>query len=173
MKLEHKKQIVNKLIEDLQNADSVVLFDYSGIQTPQLNSLRRSLEKNQAKLSIVKNTLIERALRLVKNDYQNKLVGPTALVIAQGDPLPPIKDFKEFSEENEQITIKFGFFEHNIVTASEVEELAAIPGQKILLTKLAVALNTPIQKAVAVQHGLLSKFVRTISAISNEKDEGR
>ena len=49
--------------EDLEKAKVAVVAEYRGLTVEQLSGLRRDLYKQDAKFSIVKNTIIKRAIK--------------------------------------------------------------------------------------------------------------
>ena len=60
--LESKKAVVAALEEQLKNAQSGVLVDYSGITVEQDTALRVTARQAGITYSVVKNTMVRRAL---------------------------------------------------------------------------------------------------------------
>ena len=60
--LESKKAVVAALVEQLKNAQSGVLVDYSGITVAEDTELRAKLREGEVKYGVVKNNMVRRAL---------------------------------------------------------------------------------------------------------------
>ena len=90
MPSEKKIQIVEQLKEKLAKAKGVVLTDYQGLSVPEVEVLRKSLQEAGAKYQIVKNTLLNLALKDSGHEpraMSYELTGPTAVVLSYEDEI--------------------------------------------------------------------------------------
>ncbi len=150
--LNQKKEEVKKLAEKMKNAKLILLTDYRGINVTDDTQLRRDLRNANASCSIIKNNITRRALAECKIEgLDEQLVGPTAVIISDGDYLEPSKVIYKFSKDNEFYKIKGGVIDGNVMTAEEIITLAKLPSREVLLSMLAGALLSNISKvAVAL-----------------------
>ena len=82
---------------------------------------------------------------------EDKLVGPTAVIMTNEDYLETTKAIYKFSKENDYYKIKGGVVEGKVMTAEEIITLAKLPSRETLLSMLAGALLGNISKvAVAL-----------------------
>jgi large subunit ribosomal protein L10 len=99
------------------------------------------------------------------------LKGPTSVIVAGEDIVAAAKVIKDFTEEHETLQVKGGILEEQILTAEMVKKIAGLPSREVLLTQLAVALNSPISGLVMTLNGLNRKLVMVLEAIRKEKEK--
>lgn len=134
--IEQKSQVVSEIKDKLDNARSVVLFDYRGLTVSEVNELRRALKEAGASYKVYKNTLLVRALNDSNKELENYLAGPSAISFSD-DELAPVKVISEFAKEHDALELKAGIVEGKVATAAELAQYAAIPSREGLLTMLA------------------------------------
>jgi len=151
--LNQKKEEVKKLAEQMKDAKLILLTDYRGINVTDDTILRKDLRGVGAKYSIIKNNITRRALAECGIEgLDEKLEGPTAVVMSSEDYLEPSKVIYNFSKDNDYYTIKGGVVDGKVMTADEIVTLAKLPSRETLLSMLAGALLGNISKvAVALE----------------------
>ena len=157
--LNQKKEEVTKLANKIKEAKLVLLTDYRGINVEDVTGLRADLRKSNAEYSVIKNNITRRALAEAGLEgLEDKLVGPTAVIMSNEDYLEPSKTIYEFTKNNEYYKIKGGVVDGKVMTAEEIITLAKLPSKETLLSMLAGALLANIQKlAVAVDQVRIQK----------------
>lgn len=150
--LNQKKEEVKKLAEEMKEAKLILLTDYRGINVTDDTTLRKDLREVGAKYTIIKNNITKRALAECGIEgLEEKLEGPTAVVMSSKDYLEPSKIIYNFSKDNEYYQIKGGVIDGKVMTAEEIITLAKLPSRETLLSMLAGALLSNISKvAVAL-----------------------
>lgn len=157
--LNQKKEEVSKLAEQMKEAKLILLTDYRGINVTDDTNLRRDLRGAGAKYNIIKNNITKRALAECGIEgLEEKLEGPTAVVMSSEDYLEPSKIIYKFSKDNEYYTIKGGVIDGKVMTPEEIVTLAKLPSRETLLSMLAGALLGNISKvAVALEQVRIQK----------------
>ncbi len=157
--LKQKEQEVDELAAKMKDAKLVLLTDYRGITVTDVTNLRSSLRKANGEYKVIKNNITRRALeKLGVEGLEDKLVGPTAVIIGNEDYLEPAKAIYEFTKENEFYKIKGGIVEGKVMTAEEIITLAKLPSKDTLVGMLAGALLGTISKfAVALDQVRIQK----------------
>lgn len=157
--LNQKKEEVSKLAEQMKEAKLILLTDYRGINVIDDTTLRRDLRNAGAKYTIIKNNITKRALAECGIEgLEEKLEGPTAIVMSSEDYLEPSKVIYKFSKDNEYYTIKGGVVDGKVMTSEEIITLAKLPSRETLLSMLAGALLGNISKvAVALDQVRIQK----------------
>ena len=150
--LNQKKEEVKKLAKRMKEAKLILLTDYRGINVTDDTTLRKDLRNANATYDVIKNNITRRALAECGIEgLEDKLEGPTAVVMSNEDYLEPSKVIYNFSKDNEFYQIKGGVIEGKVMTAEEVITLAKLPSRETLLSMLAGALLGNISKvAVAL-----------------------
>lgn len=157
--LNQKKEEVTKLATEMKEAKLILLTDYRGIDVVNDTDLRRNLRGVNANYRVIKNNITKRALAEAGIDgLEDKLAGPTAVIMSNEDYLEPAKAIYEFAKKNEFYKIKGGVIEGKVMTAEEIITLAKLPSRETLLSMLAGALLGNISKiAVALDQVRIQK----------------
>jgi large subunit ribosomal protein L10 len=170
----HKETVVSHLNDTMNDAGAVVLADFTGINVEQMTELRRRMREAGITFTVVKNTLLRRALHDIGVDSEEGIFGllngPTAIAYA-ADEIAPAKILKDFSKENKGIPVlKGGFVSGRTFSVNEVVSLADMPSREELLSKILGSANAPLQGFVMVTSGVIRKFLYAVNAISESKE---
>ena len=157
--LNQKKEEVTALANKIKEANLVLLVDYRGINVEDVTNLRTSVRNTNAEYKVIKNNITRRALAEAGIEgLEDKLVGPTAVIMTNEDYLETTKAIYKFSKENDYYKIKGGVVEGKVMTAEEIITLAKLPSKDTLLSMLAGALLGNISKlAVALDQVKVQK----------------
>ena len=159
--LNQKKEEVTKLAEEMKNAKLILLTDYRGINVTDVTDLRTNLRNTNATYRVIKNNIIRRALQEAGIEgLEDKLVGPTAVIMSNEDYLEPSKAIYTFSKDNDYYKIKGGVIEEKVMEAEEIITLAKLPSREVLLSMLAGALL-----------GNISKIAVALNEVKKQKEE--
>ena len=164
--LNQKKEEVSKLAAEMKEAKIILLTDYRGINVTDVTNLRTDLRNVNAKYTVIKNNITRRALAECGIEgLEDKLVGPTAVIMSNEDYLEPAKAIYNFTKNNDYYKIKGGVIEGKVMTAEEIITLAKLPSRETLLSMLAGALRGNISKvAVALDQVRIKKEAGAESA---------
>lgn len=168
-----EKEVKVKAIKEVFSQGAGLIFaDHTGLTVEEAVIVRDKLAENQAYLRVLKNTLALIAAKEVFTDLdlEQLLKGPTSVIVAGEDIVAAAKVIKDFTEEHETLQVKGGILEEQILTAEMVKKIAGLPSREVLLTQLAVALNSPISGLVMTLNGLNRKLVMVLEAIRKEKE---
>ena len=159
--IKQKEEEVNKLADKMKDASIVLLTEYRGINVADDTELRRSVRKANAEYCVIKNNITKRALNKIGiTDLDDKLVGPTAVIISSEEYLPSLKAIYKFSSDNEFYKIKGGVLEGKAISVEELVTLAKLPSREELIAKLAGCLLANV-----------SKLAATLDAVRVKKEE--
>ena len=159
--LNQKKEEVKELAEKMKNAKLILLTDYRGINVTDDTALRKDLRNANATCRVIKNNITRRALQECGIEgLEDKLVGPTAVIMSSEDYLEPSKAIYKFSKDNEFYKIKGGVIDGKVMTAEEIITLAKLPSRETLLSMLAGALL-----------GNISKVAVALNEVKKQKEE--
>lgn len=153
---------------ELEGASILLLLDYRGLSVAEIKALRVALAKegDDATLRVVKNTVMKRAI--ADGEYAELaelLKGPSALVIAKGDQIQPVKALRKYLKDNKKENeIRGGLMEGRALSAAEVKSLAEMPSLPELQAKLAGAIASPTV-------GLVNVLASPLRALANVLDQ--
>ena len=173
MKKDEKKFFVENLTEELQEANSVVLVDYSGLNVKAQQDLKKQLKAVGSKMLVVKNTLFKRAgegAKLPTETFTDSvLTGPIALVISNDDPIAPLQVLGKFASENDLPQLKVGVIEGNFQDNDSIIKLSKLPSKEILVGQAVGAIGAPVYGLLSV---LQANMQNLISVLEQAKTKG-
>ena len=137
--LAKKQEIIDEVKAKVQEATTVVLFDYRGLTDNESKELRVKLRDTGADYKVYKNTLMARAFNDLNIDVNTSLEGPSAFAYGN-DAIAPIKVLTDFAKTHPALVLKVGIVDGELTSQAELAELAKIPSREGLLTMLAGAL---------------------------------
>jgi large subunit ribosomal protein L10 len=167
VKKEQKEHIVAELADRLKAADTVLVADYRGLTMPQIDTLRTRLLESGARFTVVKNTLTRRAAEAAGADALLTLLeGPTAIAFleADGDMLAAAKALADMARESKVLAIRGGVLQGRVVSAEEVETLAALPPLEILRGQVLGAIIAPVTALLGLVTAPLQNLYGLIDA---------
>jgi large subunit ribosomal protein L10 len=175
MRLENKKQFVDSFKKRLEESRSCILTNYQGMAVNDITELRSKLRKSECAMKVVKNRLVRRAIKDIKNEVYDELdsflKGPTAVLLAGKDPSAAVKIFKEYADKNEFMEFKAGVINDNMVTDEQLMRLADLPSREVMLGKTVNVINAPIQGFYSALSGIIKNFVYALNAVKEKLEE--
>jgi len=152
---ERKEELVADLAQDLNKVQALIISDYRGLPTAELAKLRNNLRGKKAGLHVVKNTLMELALKRANMPVPEDLLeGPTVVAFCYEDIAGPAQAMNAFLKEKE-LKVKGAIMGGSILRGSEAEALATLPSREQLFGRLLGTINAPgTQVAGVVASGI-------------------
>ncbi|SHK14192.1 50S ribosomal protein L10 [Hespellia stercorisuis] len=158
-KVELKQPVVNEIIEDIKDAQSIVLVDYRGLTVAEDTELRKQLREAGVTYKVRKNTMMKRAFEGTEfAALDEHLDGPSAIAIAKEDATAPARILCSFAKTAKALELKAGVVDGVVYDVAGLTELSTIPSREVLLSKLLGSIQSPI-----------TNFARVIKQIA-EKD---
>jgi large subunit ribosomal protein L10 len=151
-----KKEILAGLTESLSKTASAVFVGFKGLTVADMNELRAALKKEDVKYTVVKKTLLTKALG--EKGYTGvlpELPGEVALAHlsteasakADADVTAPARALQAFVKKfKERLSLLGGALEGRFLSQSEMVGVAQIPAMPILRGMFANIINSPIQR---------------------------
>jgi large subunit ribosomal protein L10 len=144
--IKRKQEEVTLLSQEVKDSSSFVIFQYQGLTGSESQKVRREVFKSKGKLFVVKNTLLERALKdLNEPKLLDSLKGPNAIIFSGEDEMSPFKIVSKLAKEKKFVKIMCGYLEDKYVDSQKAIELASIPGRDGLYSMLLSMLQSPIR----------------------------
>ena len=144
--LSEKQAIVAGLVDRIKAAQAGILVDYKGITVAEDTALRTEMRKENINYSVIKNTLVRRALDELKlNELDSVLEGTTSLATAENDPIAPFRIISDYSKKlGDRFNVKAAFMEGKVLSAGEIEEMSALSSKDALYAKVLGTMIAPI-----------------------------
>lgn len=158
--LSEKQAIVAELVETLKSSASGVLVNYEGITVSEDTTLRNELRKAGVEYSVVKNTLVRRALDDAGlSELDGVLHGTTSLAVSKEDPIAPMRVIHKFAKglNGDRFVIKAGFMEGKVLPMDDIAALAELPSKEALVGQVLGMMLSPITSLAIVIKAIAEK----------------
>ena len=153
--LARKQEVIDEVKAKVNEATTIVLFDYRGLTDNESKELRIKLREAGADYKVYKNTLMSRAFDDLNIDVKSSLEGPSAFAYGT-DAIAPIKVLTDFAKTHPALVLKVGIVDGEISDKEKLSQLAKLPSRDTLLTQLAGALIA-IPKDLVISLDLYAK----------------
>ena len=161
MKKEDKSAIIKQLESTLNEYAHFYLTDIGGLNAAQTTDLRRICYKEDIKLLVVKNTLLQKALDSSAVDFSElygSLKGETSLMLSNTANMPAkvINDFsKQKSNKLKKPILKAAYVEESFyIGENNLEALIHVKSKNELLGEIIGLLQSPAKNVIsALQSG--------------------
>lgn len=162
LNLQDKQAIVAEVSETAKGALSAVVADARGVSVGKMTQLRKQAREAGVEMSVVRNTLLRRALKDTPYECLNEVfVGPTLIAFSNEHPGAAARLFKDFAKANDKFEIKGAAFEGEFIQASDIDRLASLPTYDEAIARL---MGTMKEAAAG-------KLVRTLAALRDKMEE--
>lgn len=169
MTKEQKVQEIQDLTERLSSIKNLYLTDIAGLDAVQTTALRRACFNSNIKLSVVKNTLLVKAMEASDKDFGNLkevLKGNTSLMFSDVGNTPA-KLIKNFRKKSEKPILKGAYIEEAIyIGDDQIDVLESIKSKEELIGEVITLLQSPSKNVIsALQSGRsnISGILKTLS----------
>jgi len=161
--------VVEGMRRMISESSGMVLIDYLGLTSLEMYELRKVLRASQSTMRVVKNTLMKIACEREKIDAgDNWFKMNTAVAFLGPDPLAGIKSIIAYAKGHDRLKVKGGFLERQVMDQKGIRSLAALPGKREMLTKMAVVMKSPLTRAARGMKFLFSRLVLDLREASKK-----
>jgi large subunit ribosomal protein L10 len=169
MTREEKAQAIENLTAQLGDSTNIYLTDVSGLDAAKTSNLRRACFKAGIELTVVKNTLLAKAMEASDKDFGDLtgvLKGNTAMMFSEVGNAPA-KVIKDFRKKSDRPILKGAYIEEAIYLGDDqVEALVNIKSKEELIGEIITLLQSPAKNVVSALQsggGTLAGIIKTLS----------
>ena len=167
-----KIERVAALKEQIEGSTALLLTEYRGLTVSEITELRKSLREGGARFSVIKNTLMRRALEQTDAaDLGSLFDGPSAVAFVQDDPVAAAKSVTAAAKKFPALVLKGGFVEGRVLSADEAKSLADLESREVMLSKLAGLMKGEMSRAAAVFQATQARFLSLLEAFKAKLPE--
>ena len=169
MNKEEKVIAVEELKGQLADYKSIYLTDIAGLNALETSKLRRECFNSNVKLSVVKNTFLERAMSESENDFgelKELLKGNTTIMLSTiGNS--PAKVIKKFRKDGDKPILKGAFVDEAIYIGDEhIDALFNLKSKEEVIGEIITLLQSPAKNVISAlksSSGKIAGLVKTLS----------
>lgn len=152
MKKEDKSKIIDSLVERINANNKIYLADCSSLSVEKINQFRRSCFHKNISVTVVKNSLLQKALERAEDSRLTELIpalkGATAIMFTEVGNAPA-KLIKEFRGKNDRPILKGAFVEETIYLGdNQLNALANIKSKNELIADVVSLLQSPAKRVI-------------------------
>ncbi len=169
MTREEKATVIKDLTAQLAENTTIYLADISGLNATTTSDLRRACFKANIKLSVVKNTLLSKAMEASDKEFgelPDVLIGNTSLMFSEiGNA--PAKLIKTFRKKADKPLLKGAFIEEAIYVGDDkLDILVSIKSKEEMIGEIIGLLQSPAKNVISGLKsggGKLAGILKTLS----------
>ncbi|WP_313598871.1 50S ribosomal protein L10 [Epilithonimonas vandammei] len=153
MTKDQKIVAIQEIKDLLQDAKVVYVADLEGLNAGKSSDFRRQAFKQNIKVKVVKNTLLQKAMEQIEGvDYSEmfqSFKGNSAIMIAE-TANAPAKLIKDFRKKEEKPALKSAFVQETFyVGDNNLDTLVNIKSREEMIGEIIGLLQSPIQRVVS------------------------
>ena len=153
MNKDEKQLMINDLSKRLDDNSVIYIADISDLDAVATSALRRQCFAKNIKLSVVKNTLLKKAMENVQGkdftELYDILPGPTAIMLSDTGNLPA-KLIKDFRKKNDKPVLKGAFVEESVyIGDDQLNSLVDIKSKDELIGEIIGLLQSPAKNVIS------------------------
>lgn len=170
-----KKKVINEIKEKIENAKSVTLVEFNGMDVLEVTDLRNDFREVNSEYKVYKNTMMRFAFEeLGYNQFAEELKGSNALIFSNEEvvdgPKVAIKYIDKDDENKEKLVIKSGIVDGDYQNPEEMTAIAKLPSSEALASMLVNVLQAPIRNLAMDLNQVNAKIVYALDAIREKKE---
>ena len=169
MTREEKATVIKDLTAQLAENTTIYLADISGLDATTTSDLRRACFKANIKLSVVKNTLLSKAMEASDKEFgelPDVLIGNTSLMFSETGNAPA-KLIKTFRKKADKPLLKGAFIEEAIFVGDDkLDTLVSIKSKEEMIGEIIGLLQSPAKNVISGLKsggGKLAGILKTLS----------
>lgn len=173
MTREEKANVIKDLTTRLADSPTIYLADISGLNANQTTDLRRACFRANVQLSVVKNTLLSKAMEASEKEFgklPEVLRGNTSLMFSEVGNAPA-KLIKNFRKKTKIPLLKGAFVEEAIYIGDEnLDRLVDIKSKDEMIGEIIGLLQSPAKNVISglkASGGKLAGILKTLSEREN------
>ena len=175
MNKEEKVKVVEELKGQLNDCKSIYLTDIAGLDAMQTSKLRRECFNSNVKLSVVKNTFLERAMSESETDFgelKDLLKGNTTIMLSESGN-SPAKVIKKFRKDGEKPILKGAFVDEAIyIGDDQIEALFNLKSKEEVIGEIITLLQSPAKNVISALKSSSGKIAGLVKTLSENPIEG-
>ena len=157
MTREEKSQEIENLKSLLSDVVTLYVADISGLNAETTSALRRLCASREVKLSVVKNTLLKKAMESTDRDFSDllpTLKGNTSIMVSDTGNVPA-KLIKDFRKKSDKPILKGAWVDEAVfIGDDQLDALSELKSKNELIGEVITLLQSPVSNVMsALQSG--------------------
>ena len=156
--------------ELVKKSQAIFLTSYKGVTVKNIQALRAKVREASGEYHVLKNTLAAIALKEAGLPVPEDLLSTsTAMGFALNDAAAVAKAIADFAKDSEFVKMKGGVMGGKLLSAKQVEALAALPPLPVVRAQLLGLMKAPATRLTGVIAGGVRQVVNVVKAYSEKE----
>ena len=150
---------------------TLFLLENVGLTVNAVNDLRSKIREIDCTYRVVKNSVVKLAIEGTdKEGLLPHLKGPKVLAFTSGEGGTLGKVLKEFIKDNPELSFKEVFLEGEVLDAKGAAMIAELPTREELISKLLYVLQSPMRRLAVALNSPVQKLTSVLSQVAEKQD---
>lgn len=168
-----KQAIVDRLINKFGETTNFALIKYEKTSHADLESLRNDLKTKNASFTVVKNSMVEKAINKFSADKKSfkqlrdsafPIKEKSAVLFLKDDVSAGLKALFDFSKKDTSIDFKVGIIDDVVYNGSDLKRIAQLPSREQLIAKITGSMKSPMARTTRAIKFNMQKMVMVLNA---------
>src|SRR5699024_991275 len=120
-----KAELVKDIADKIKSSNGVVIAEYAGLTVADLTTLRNMARERGIFIKVYKDSLVTRAVDSLKIEGLAPFLTKQNIYLFSEDPIAPAKLVAEFAKKHEQLVLKAGIYEGQVMDTAAINEIAS------------------------------------------------
>ena len=166
-----KEVMVDEVAGLIKKNPYLFFVNFEKVKASKTEKLRKTLKKSSSELKVVKRSILKLALKKQKLEPLCDMAEKSsAVTFSSDDPTNASRILYDFAKADQNMVIKGGYMDGQVLSTENVKELAMLPPRDVMLARVMCGMKAPIQGLANVLRGNLQKLVRVLNEISKKKE---
>ncbi|GCE63981.1 50S ribosomal protein L10 [Candidatus Mycoplasma haematohominis] len=143
--IQRKADEVSLLSKDIKEFGSFLVFEYLGLNSEEISTLRRKVRESKSKLIVHKNNILNRTFKELKLGNSEEMTGSSAILLTNND-IKPFQDVIKLTKEKDFLKLKLAYFDNEVIEKENLKLLSSLGSKEDLLVRLSQTLLSPLYK---------------------------
>ena len=168
-----KSLIERDLGRKLKDVESVAVINPRGVNATKNNQIRRKLREQGLRMTVVKNTLVKRAMAKSKlSGFDTLLEGPSAVIYGQGSMSALARLLLDEKKNDDKIELRGIFFDGEVYVGQKgVEQVSKLPTREEAIGQIVALILSPGQNLVGALTGPGKKLAGILKSIEEKAEK--
>jgi large subunit ribosomal protein L10 len=169
---DRKEELLAQYEQDVRKSRAVILTEYRGLKTPDLERLREIVRDADGGYSVIKLTLFKLALERAGYPVPDNLLdGPVAAGYCYEEIPAMAKALRDFAKERDALVLTGGIMSDRILSSEEVVAMAELPPLDVLRAQLIGMISGPARNLAGVVAGGVRQVVNVLNAYADQEKQ--
>ena len=175
MNKQQKNQVIDELVTRIKDNKNFYLADTSTLTGIKVNNFRRACFDKKVEMTVVKNTLLHKAMEKTSNaalaPMYDTLTGNTAILFC-AQPSEPARVIKKFREENSKPLLKAAYVEDSVYIGDEqLDALSSLKSKNELIADIIALLQSPAKNVIGALQSSGHKLSGLVTTLSKKEEK--